>query len=255
MTEIALKQSSEGTRAGRVLLGAALVVGSLVLVVFAGYGVLNLDSWTRLPAIGFAIVAFLIGIQGARTNCGWNAAIRLAGQPGQATATITVHSVGVLAGAATTALILTGLGQIIQIPLWVVAALLLVAAPFRILRPTLVAPGGWKVRREWERWGTVRYMGVFGYFLGLGFVTTMASPLFVVCVLWATSQGDTTLALFTLLAFGTGRIVTTVATSFDDSFACSTSAADKVIEGIRPFGRVEGLAGVATGVLLLIHII
>jgi hypothetical protein len=36
-----------------------------------------------------------------------------------------------------------------QIPVWVVALLLMMASPFRVLRPVLVAPGGWKVRREW----------------------------------------------------------------------------------------------------------
>jgi hypothetical protein len=58
-----------------------------------------------------------------------------------------------------------------------------------------------------------------------------------------------------MLAFATGRIVTTVATSFNESFACNTSAADNVLDSIRPIGRVEGLVGLATGALLFIHII
>ncbi|MGO4582649.1 hypothetical protein AB4Z38_01995 [Arthrobacter sp. 2RAF6] len=46
--------------------------------------------------------------------------------------------------------------------------------------------------------------------------------------------------------------MTTVVTTFDESFACDTSAADKVVRAITPFGILEGIAGVATGVLLLI---
>lgn len=255
MTDLTLTRNPVSKRTGLILLGIGLITVSLSLVLVSGQRGLSLRPAVQIPAVGMALVAFLIGIQGARTNCGWNAAIRLAGKPGQAGATIAVHSLGVLAGAATTAMLLVGLADVVQIPVWFVALLLIVAAPFRVLRPVLVAPGGWKVRREWERWGTVRYMGVFGYFLGLGFVTTMASPLFVVCSLWVVTQGETSLAIFTMMAFATGRIVTTVATSFNESFACGTNAADKVVDSIRPIGRIEGLVGLATGVLLLIHII
>ncbi|MCZ9880855.1 hypothetical protein [Arthrobacter sp. B2a2-09] len=252
MTEIITGQRRVDMRPSVIALGLALVAVSVGAVVTTGSLAILGRGSNAAPVVGMAIVALLVGLQGARTDCGWNAAIRLAGKPGQSEVTILVHSVGLVLGALTTATVLMALALWIQVPAVVVGLLLLVLAPFRIARPMSVAPGGWKVRREWERWGTTRYMAVFGWFLGLGFVTTMASPLFVVCALWALSQGHWAVAVFTFLAFAVGRLTTTVATTFDESFACDTSAADKIVRAVSPLGIIEGIAGAATGVLMLI---
>lgn len=252
MTEIITGLRHADKRPSVIVLGLALVALIVAAVVTTGsLAILGSDS-NAVLVVGVAIVALLVGLQGARTDCGWNAAIRLAGNPGQSEVTILAHSVGLVLGALTTATVLMTLALWIQVPVAVVGLLLLVLAPFRIARPTTVAPGGWKVRREWERWGTTRYMAVFGWFLGLGFVTTMASPLFVVCALWALSQGNWSVAVFTFLAFAAGRLMTTVATTFGESYARDTSAADKVVRAVLPFGIFEGIAGAATGVLMLI---
>ena len=252
MTEITTRQRRVDMRPRVIALGLALVTLIVAAVVTTGSLAILASGSNAAPVIGMAVVALLIGLQGARTDCGWNAAIRLAGKPGQSEVTILAHSIGLVLGALSTATVLMTLAFWIQVPTAVVGLLLLVLAPFRIARPTTVAPGGWKVRREWERWGTTRYMAVFGWFLGLGFVTTMASPLLVACALWTLSQGHWPVAIPTFLAFAAGRLMTTVATTFDESFACDTSAADKIVRAVSPFGVVEGIAGAATGVLILV---
>jgi len=255
MTQIAIppvtvRSSSVGqVRTLSVLLG--VTVAAIIAALY-----LAATSTGAPPVITAAVIALavLVGAQGVRTDCGWNAAVRLVlPSEHRPIAVISAHVLGLLVGSLVTGALVAGLG--ILIPpfgaIWLAIPFLVVGA-LRIFRPTTVVPGGWKVRRVWERWGLVRYMGVFGFFLGLGFVTTIVSPSFFLLIAWGLGSATIFAPLAAFAGFAGGRVVTTLISASGDARGSSTTCVtvDSVKTRIRVLGSIEGVLTVLIGIAL-----
>jgi len=239
-------------RAWRITV-TSIISGSTALLLLPLLTVAACDGATRvLPIVLASMTAFLIGTQGVRTDCGWNAAMRCAGPTSADSGTLVMHTVGILVGAAVTAALLGGVSNLLPAPLWLVAGAFMLFGIFRLFRPSTMAPGGWKVRRQWEAWGPRPYMLVFGFCVGLGFVTTMASPVYIALMLYGTTVGLTTgLLVFAWFAFG--RMLTTWVIAVGDAHhgANVTRFADRVQSATQKVGILEAVAAGATGIALL----
>ncbi|MES2092909.1 MAG: hypothetical protein V4531_03725 [Actinomycetota bacterium] len=131
-------------------------------------------------------------------------------------------------------------------------AVLLVGG-LRLFRPETLAPWGWKVRRQWQAWGDRPYMLVFGFCIGLGFLTTMASPVFIAVMMYGTTLTWSAVCLV-FLWFAIGRLSTTWVTAIGDAKdgAYASRSADRVQLAIRRVGVMEGATAVAAGVALML---
>lgn len=233
---------------------AFLVIGCVAAVYFAA---VRTEAPPLLTA-GIVLMAGLVGAQGVRTDCGWNAGVRLV-IPGthRPSAVLAAHVAGILVGSAVTAGAATLLA--LAFPdfgaVWLGVPFLLIGG-LRLLRPTTILPGGWKVRRVWEHWGALRYMAVFGFFLGLGFVTTIASPSFLLMATWGLQSANILVPFATFAGFAAGRIATTLISAAGDAKVSSVvcRAVDNVRARIAPLGRIEGGIGVVIGVCLLLGV-
>jgi len=149
------------------------------------------------------------------------------------------------------AALLTALGALWAFSASQVALVLLVLALFRFVRPKAVAVGGYKVPRDWERWGPSRYLGVFGFFLGLGFVTTMPSPVMIGLLAWTWHLRDLGLAIATFMVFAVGRSLPAMnvylASRREEDVK---EAADTMARRVPVVGLAE--AGVATALALML---
>ena len=146
--------------------------------------------------------------------------------------------------------VLWGIAMVVpSLPMPLFAIPLLVIGAFRLTRPTSMLPGGWKVRRSWERWGPLPFMTVFGSFLGLGFVTTITSPVFLVLITWAFVSPSLVATLVVFLGFAAGRITTSMVSAIGDAPTDSDRARtiDRVRGRILHAGYVEGLIAIALG--------
>ncbi len=164
---------------------------------------------------------------------------------------LVAYLAGLAAGGLISAALLTAFSALWAFSASQVALILLVLAFFRFARPKTVAIGGYKVPRDWERWGPGRYLGVFGIFLGLGFVTTMASPVMIGLLAWTWHMRDLGLAIATFMVFALGRSVSALnvylaARREDDA----KEAADTMARRVPVFGLAE--AGVASALALML---
>jgi hypothetical protein len=134
----------------------------------------------------------------------------------------------------------------------VVGLLAVILGLGRIFFPDNLAAGGFKVPRHWEAWGASRYLGVFGVFLGMGFVTTMPSSTMVVLIAWMWHLHVLGLILITFEAFALGRIVTTAsAIAGRKDPGDSPARADMAIRRMSYLPRVEAATSIALGAALL----
>jgi hypothetical protein len=149
------------------------------------------------------------------------------------------------------AALLTALGALWAFSASQVALILLVLALFRFVRPKTVAVGGYKVPRDWERWGPSRYLGVFGFFLGLGFVTTMPSPVMIGLLAWTWHLRNLGLAIVTFMAFAVGRSLPSLKVYLASRREEDVKeAADTMARRVPGVGLAE--AGVATALALVL---
>jgi hypothetical protein len=99
-------------------------------------------------------------------------------------------------------------------------------------------------------------MLVFGFFLGLGFVTTVVSPSFLLMIAWSLAGANAFVPLVVFGGFAAGRIGTTIAAAAGDavesSVACLT--VDTVRARIAPLGYIEGGIAVAIGLCLVLGV-
>ena len=198
------------------------------------------------------LVALFIGFQGIQTDCGWNAAVRTGGRTGHDHYTLAVHCLGLVLGALTTATLLFLVGTAVHAPAVVAVVAFPLLGLVRLGRPGTVMPGGWKVRRSWERFGTRPYLFVFGFFLGLGFVTTMASPLAVAVAVWALTGPPYVAVVAVLLCFALGRIVTTAAATWMDPGDRELESANAVRAKTPRLVIIEGALAIAAGAVLFV---
>jgi hypothetical protein len=238
-------------RIRRRFAGAAIMVTATALVASAGAAAFRTGKENAPAVIGLGTVALVIGLQGIRTDCGWNAAIRISGRAGHWCGTLLAHCAGPFLGAMSCGFIVYGIGALAPIPKVAVVFTLIAVGAVRVFRPSTVGVGGWKVRRSWERLGTLRFMAIFGGILGLGFVTTMASPVFLAVVAGAVYIGQFYAVLFTLLCFAMGRVATTVLVSVRDTCDAEVKTANNVVRQVAWLGIPEGCLAVAVGLLLL----
>ena len=238
----------------RRIAGVSVTLALLTIGAALALSVMSLtDTPNPLTASLVMATAFLIGVQGIRTDCGWNAAMRCAGPTSVDAPTLVAHTGGVILGSLATAVAVWGLGQFVSIPAMVVAGACLLLGTLRLFRPNTLAPWGWKVRRQWESWGTVPYMLVFGFCIGLGFLTTMASPVFLALMLYGTSSSLAVVCM-TFAWFAVGRLVTTWVVAIGDSRtgADVTRSADRVQRRTRYVGILEAAAAVVAGASMLV---
>ena len=198
------------------------------------------------------LVALFIGFQGIQTDCGWNAAVRTGGRTGHDHYTLAVHCLGLVLGAVTTASLLFLVGKVVHAPAVVAMVAFVLLGLVRLGRPGTVMPGGWKVRRSWERFGTRPYLFLFGYFLGLGFVTTMASPLALAIAAWALTGSAYVAVTGVLLCFALGRILTTAAATWMDPGDRELESANVVRARTPRLVIIEGALAIAAGVVLFV---
>lgn len=242
--ELRVRRISVATAVLAVVIGGSSFAASIFL--------LPMSHQVLASALGM-VVAFCIGVQGIRTDCGWNAAMRCAGPSSADSSTLAVHSVGVVLGSLTTGCLLWFTGLVLPIPSIVIAISFLALGIARIFRPNTLAPWGWKVRRHWESWGTRRYMFTFGFCIGLGFLTTMASPVFIALAMYGTRAG-LAMACLTLSWFAIGRLSTTWIVAIRDagSGADVSRTADRVQKAVKYVGVAEALVAIGIGVTLLV---
>jgi hypothetical protein len=166
-------------------------------------------------------------------------------------ASLVSYLAGLAAGGLISAALLTALGALWAFSASQVALILLVLALFRFVRPKTVAVGGYKVPRDWERWGPSRYLGVFGLFLGLGFVTTMPSPVMIGLLAWTWHLRNLGLAIVTFMAFAFGRSLPSLKVYLASRREEDVKeAADAMARRVPVVGLAE--AGVATALALVL---
>jgi MFS family permease len=124
------------------------------------------------------------------------------------------YASGLVVGGLITSLLIYLLGSLWRPSSLVVGVAALVLGVLRFVRPDNLAVGGWKVPRHWSSWGRRRYLGVFGLFLGMGFVTTMPSPAMVALMAWMWHLHALVLIIVTFEAFVAGRLLTTLVSHF-----------------------------------------
>ncbi|MFC6355942.1 hypothetical protein [Luethyella okanaganae] len=232
-----------------------MTVLAAIVALLAGLTAVAVASGTNALVVGGMLVfALLVGVQGVRTDCGWNATTRLVNDSHEHPYLVLFgHAFGILLGSTVTAALLWGIAYLVpSLPSTVLSVPLLVIGAFRLARPTSLLPGGWKVRRSWERWGSVPFITTFGVFLGAGFVTTVASPMFLVICAWAFVSGSFTGVLVVLAAFASGRILTAMLSAIGDASSGSNlgRTADAVQDRIQNAGYFEGLIAIALGIAL-----
>ncbi|MET4783735.1 hypothetical protein [Glaciihabitans sp. UYNi722] len=236
-------------------IGLATLTIAIVVALYAT--AVRLDAPPLMTA-GMVLLAALVGAQGVRTDCGWNAASRLIA-PGEhrPAAVLSSHVTGILVGSAVTAGLVAVLAAVTPNfgPTWLAFPLIIVGA-LRLFRATTMLPGGWKVRRMWERWGALRFMGVFGFFLGLGFVTTIVSPGFFLMAAWSVQSGTLYVPAAIFAGFAGGRIATSLIAAAGDAKSSSVicQTVDTVKSRITPLGYIEGGLAVLIGIALLVGV-
>lgn len=130
-----------------------------------------------------------------------------------------VHAVGLLLGAVTMALVLSLLGAVLRPlidetaePLAIVASVVLAGWAVRSVdRRGLPYPQrSWQVPEQWRY--TVpptMTLGIYGYMLGLGWLTYMVLPIYWVLFLGTLAVTSLPIALIAWSAFAAGRFLTT----------------------------------------------
>jgi hypothetical protein len=162
------------------------------------------------------------------------------------------YLIGLLLGAGISTVVVYSLGLLWRPSALLVGVLAVILGLGRVFFPRNVAAGGWKVPRNWELWGPVRYLGAFGLFLGMGFVTTMPSPTMVVLIAWMWHLHSLPLILVTFEGFALGRVLTT-ALMFADRDGAPVDGADRanaLIAKLSFLPRIEAVTSMALGVAL-----
>jgi hypothetical protein len=154
-------------------------------------------------------------------------------------ARIIFYAIAVIAGSLSLAGVLAAsaaaLGHPPTVVLGVVA--IVAAATTAGLIPSPFPTSPWRVPRGWGQAGDSAFAGLFGYALGLGFLTAIPSAAFYVLVTWALSVGwgESWLAF---VSFGIGRCVPLMAAAFLSVFARDvvgfTTTAKRMVGWIRP---------------------
>lgn len=159
---------------------------------------------------------------------------------------------GLLLGAGISTLVVYGLGLLWRPSALLVGVLAVLLGLGRVFFPRNVAAGGFKVPRRWEIWGPVRYLGAFGLFLGMGFVTTMPSPTMVVLIAWMWHLHTLSLILVTFEGFAFGRILTTalIFAGRDGMPVDEADRANAVIAKLSFLPRIEAVTSMVLGVAL-----
>jgi hypothetical protein len=136
-----------------------------------------------------------------------------------------------------------------------VACLAIVLGGLRFARPRTIGMGGFKVPQHWAAFGDAPYMALFGFFLGMGLVTTVPSTVMVVLAAWVWHAHNLVLAAAVFWSFALGRLGTTVAAwalsrrSQEEAFV----TANEVERRIAGVARVEAAVAIALGFVLVLE--
>jgi hypothetical protein len=121
----------------------------------------------------------------------------------------------------------------------------------------LVAPsgwgrGGWRVPRQWESWGSTRYLFVFGYAIGLGFLTAIPSLTLIGFQVWAWSLPARGVLAAAEASFVLGRLLDPVLSGYQAGRQGDiVRATDRLVVRIAALGRLEPVVAFAlAGVLV-----
>jgi hypothetical protein len=128
---------------------------------------------------------------------------------------IAAHVLALVTGSASLAVILAGVGSQLDLPAGASAGAIALLAGATVLG--LTPPSSpWRVPRGWAQAGDTGFAAIFGFALGLGFPTLIASFGFYALVVWGlTEPWQATIPVF--VAFGLARSLLLVAASFRSS--------------------------------------
>lgn len=167
------------------------------------------------------------------------------------TAKFLSFSVGLVLAAATVASVLGALRLFLQPGPLVVAVVLAVLGLASLRAPVKWGFGGWRVPRGWEAWGPSRYLFVFGYALGLGFLTAVPSLTLVGFQLWVWSLPAWTALVLGEASFVLGRLLVPVITAYQARAGDDVVlTADRLAARVVRFGYLEPTIALALAAVL-----
>lgn len=120
---------------------------------------------------------------------------------------ISAYVVGMLVGALALAGIMTGIDLTLTLPrsAGAIAGLALVV-PACLVSPMLFPQSRWRIPREWERLGKVRYSAIFGFVLGVAILTAIPAISFYFLIIYALVAGPAA-SMVIFVSFGLARAV------------------------------------------------
>jgi hypothetical protein len=145
--------------------------------------------------------------------------------------TIAVHVLALLAGSTSLAAVLAGVGSHLELPSAASAGAIAVLAAAAVLglRPP---SSPWRVPRGWAQAGDTGFAAIFGFALGLGFPTLVATFGFYALVVWGlTEPWHATVPVF--VAFALARSLLLVAASSRGSQEQVTDLAAAAMRSVR----------------------
>lgn len=122
---------------------------------------------------------------------------------------IVAYVVAVLSAAMATGLLFFALGRFLwQRPLQIVAFVALGSALISSgLVPVRSPQSPWRIPKSWNRFGPTTFAALFGFVLGLGFLTVVSSSGYYVLLVWAAMSPAWSDVWPAFVAFGAGRVM------------------------------------------------
>ncbi len=118
-----------------------------------------------------------------------------------------VHVIGLIAGASATGVLGFVIGDTLRHPpQWILGALALALAAFGARLVSVKLEGSrWRVPGHWARLGHIGDSAAFGFMVGTGVATALASPGFYLVAAWGLAAPEFSAVWPVFAAFGAGR--------------------------------------------------
>ncbi len=162
-------------------------------------------------------------------------------------------SVGLVLAAAAVATVLGSLQPLLRPGRLAVAAILAVLGLASLLAPARWGIGGWRVPRQWEAWGPSRYLFVFGFALGLGFLTAVPSLILVGFQLWVWSLPAWGALMVGEASFVLGRLLVPVLTAYQARGGDVVTTTDRLVARVAALGHLEALIAFGLAAVLTVQ--